>query len=91
MPAALHEPPEYCENCGAAIPPRAAACPECGADESTGWANAECEDPDEDFDYDDFVTREFGKGKPEVVPHGLHWFWWLVGLGLIAALVLMWV
>jgi predicted RNA-binding Zn-ribbon protein involved in translation (DUF1610 family) len=91
MPATLSQTPDYCENCGAAIPPRAAACPECGADESTGWAAAECEDPDEEFDYEDFVEREFGKGKPEVVPHGLHWFWWLVGLGLIAALILMWV
>ncbi len=30
-------PPEYCENCGAGIPPNAAACLECGADEDTGW------------------------------------------------------
>lgn len=30
--------PEYCANCGAAIPPAAHACPECGADERTGWA-----------------------------------------------------
>ena len=90
MPATHSQTPDYCENCGVAIPPRAAACPECGADETTGWADSECEDPDEEFDYDEFVAREFGENEPEVIPQGLHWFWWLVGLGLIAAMVLMW-
>lgn len=84
-------PPEYCDNCGAGIPENAAACPECGADEATGWDGYSFEDPDEEFDYDDFVAHEFGQGKTETIPHGLHWFWWLVGVGLIVALVLMWV
>ncbi|PTY07345.1 zinc ribbon domain-containing protein [Opitutaceae bacterium EW11] len=30
-------PPPYCAQCGAEIPPNARACPECGADERTGW------------------------------------------------------
>ena len=30
-------PPEECANCGAVIPRGAKACPECGADERTGW------------------------------------------------------
>ena len=90
MPATHSQTPDYCENCGVAIPPRAAACPECGADETTGWADPECEDPDGEFDYEEFVAREFGEDEPEVIPKGLHWFWWLVGLGLIAAMVLMW-
>jgi len=25
------------------------------------------------------------------VPTGLHWFWWVVGVGLLAALIWMWV
>jgi predicted nucleic acid-binding Zn ribbon protein len=29
--------PDHCAICGAAIPPKARACPECGADERTGW------------------------------------------------------
>ena len=90
MPATHSQTPDYCENCGAGIPPRAAACPECGADETTGWADAECEYPDKEFDYDEFIAREFEENKSEVIPQGLHWFWWLVGLGLIAAMVLMW-
>jgi hypothetical protein len=45
--------------------------------------------PAEDFDYDDFVKREFGK-----TPHrriGIKWYWWLtaaVVLGCFAWLVL---
>jgi hypothetical protein len=38
--------------------------------------------PDEDFDYDEFVAREFGK-----VPHkrlGAKWYWWLLGVFLLA-------
>lgn len=29
--------PDNCGICGATIPPNARACPECGADEQTGW------------------------------------------------------
>jgi hypothetical protein len=29
-------PPEFCPNCGAEVPRKAKACPECGADEETG-------------------------------------------------------
>lgn len=85
--------PEICPNCGAEVPPNAKACPECGADEQTGWSEEArvggVDLPDEDFDYDDFVQREFG-GKKSPVPRGLHWFWWLVALGVLAALVALW-
>jgi hypothetical protein len=29
-----------CPNCGAAVPLKAKACPECGSDEETGWSEA---------------------------------------------------
>ena len=86
-------PPKFCDHCGADIPSNAAACPECGADEHSGWGHHEHQGldlPDEGFDYDKFIAREFGKGKKEVVPQGLHWFWWIVGLGLVTALIWMW-
>jgi|TARA_B100001971_G_scaffold197482_1_gene206238 hypothetical protein len=88
-------PPEICENCGANVPPNAIVCPKCGTDEETGWnENVHTQGlglPDEDFDYDEFIEREFGDDKPGVIPHSLHWFWWLVGISLIGALICMWV
>ncbi len=84
--------PEICPNCGAEVPPKARACPECGADEQTGWSEEArvggLDLPDENFDYNDFVKREFG-GK-SVVPRGLHWFWWVVGLVLLVVILTFW-
>ena len=34
-------PRTHCPHCGATLPPRALACPDCGSDESTGWAPVE--------------------------------------------------
>ncbi len=81
-----------CPNCGAEVPKRAKACPECGSDEQTGWS-AEAESsgldlPDEEFDYADFVKKEFGDKSP--VPRGLHWFWWLVAIIVIVAFFVFW-
>ena len=82
--------PEICPNCGADVPPNSRACPECGADEETGWsdeAKYEALDlPDENFNYDEFVEREFGSKKPK--PHGIPWFWWVIAIVLVAAFVL---
>jgi uncharacterized membrane protein YvbJ len=84
--------PDLCPNCGAEVPRRARACPQCGADEQTGWSEVAqtsgLELPDQEFDYDDFVEREFGGKKP--VPRGIHWFWWLVALGLVIAFLVFW-
>jgi hypothetical protein len=85
-------PPEICPNCGAAVPPKAKACPECGADEQTGWSEAARTDgldlPDENFDYDDFVKREFG--GQSTVPRGVHWFWWVIALLVVVAFLALW-
>jgi len=84
-------PHEICPCCGAGVPPNAKACPECGADENTGWsedAGAEgLELPDENFDYEEFVKREFGGGK-NPKPRGIHWFWWVVAIVILGVLVL---
>ena len=85
--------PEICPHCGAELPRRARACPECGADEETGWsekAGTEHLDlPEEAFDYREFASRDFGSSSPK--PRGTHWFWWvtavLVLLGMILWLV----
>jgi hypothetical protein len=82
-------PPEICPNCGAEVPPKASACPQCGSDEKTGWSEKARTDgldlPDENFNYDEFVQHEFG-GKSQK-PRGVSWFWWLVALLLLAAIV----
>lgn len=79
-----------CGVCGAEVPDKALACPDCGADERTGlYGN---EDPfaelalpatDEDFSYEEFMRREFGKSPR---PHGLPWIWWVTGLLLLGAI-----
>ncbi len=56
------------------------------------WEQDEAHDgldlPEDDFDYDDFVEREFGRG-PRRPQQG--WLWWGVGIGLLAlfAIVLL--
>jgi uncharacterized membrane protein YvbJ len=89
----MRKPPETCPNCGADVPPDAKACPECGADEHTGWSEEAryggLDLPEENFDYEEFVKREFVKGSR--VPRGLHWFWWIVAILALLAFVLFWV
>ena len=87
----LPRTPEVCPVCNEDVPPGALACPECGADHKSGWReDAEGYDglnlPDEDFNYDDFVKQEFG---PRVKPSGLKVIWWIAGIVLIVALILM--
>jgi hypothetical protein len=83
--------PDVCPNCGAEVPPKAKACPECGSDEQTGWSDeaptGSLDLPEEEFDYDGFVKREFGGNHP--VPHGIRWWWWVAGIALLLALLLL--
>lgn len=41
--------------------------------------------PDEDFDYEDYVEREFG-GKPHR-QIGIAWYWWVTAVVLLAAMI----
>jgi hypothetical protein len=52
------------------------------------WEQSETYDgldlPDDDFDYDEYVAREFGK-----TPHrqiGIPWYWWLLAIALLVAM-----
>ena len=84
--------PETCPNCGADLPRRARACPECGADETTGWSDSAIGQhlglPEDSFDYEEFVSNEFGE-EPKLKPRGLAWGWWVVAVALIAGFVWM--
>ena len=59
--------PDTCPICGADVPGGAKACPECGADERTGWSEEAYVSglnlPDDSFDYDQFVQREFNSAN----------------------------
>ena len=82
-------PPETCPNCGADVPPKAKACPGCGACDATGWSEQAPTDgldlPDESFDYEDYVEREFGSKK--AIVRGLHPFWWITAVLVLFALL----
>lgn len=82
--------PEICPNCGAEVPPNAKACPDCGACEETGWSEAARTSglslPDDEFNHDEFVEREFGQRKQR--HHGTIWFWSVIGV-LLAAIILI--
>jgi hypothetical protein len=92
MPAAQRQTPEICPACGAEVPPRAWACPECGADEKTGWNEEATESdgldlPEETFDYEKTLQNEGLKSPAR--PPTLAWPWWALGIILIAALVIL--
>jgi predicted nucleic acid-binding Zn ribbon protein len=77
--------PEECANCGAAVPRGARACPECGADERTGWREQSV------YDGLDLPEEAFGD---ESEPHarrqrraGLSWYWVATAVLLIALFV----
>ena len=72
--------PAQCAICGADIPPRAQACPECGADDRTGWREQSVYDglnlPDEE------MPPAVGRKGPAV-------FWWLTAVALLAGVALL--
>lgn len=84
-------PPETCANCGAAIPRRARACPECGADERTGWREASVHDgldlPETAWQEDAEAGDSPPTGRRARRINGVPWHWWCVGLALLAVLV----
>lgn len=84
------KPPGQCPACGEWVPRGAAACDDCGACEKSGWSGDTHADgldlPDNEFDYDDFIAREFGgkSTRPSLTSN----FWWWVALALLIAFVL---
>ena len=81
--------PKVCPVCGEDVPPRALACPECGADHNSGWREGAMDAdglrlPDEEFDYEEFAKREFGPGAGAP---GIQPIWWITAVVLLAALV----
>jgi hypothetical protein len=83
--------PDNCPVCGEDVPRGAAACPECGADHLSGWredadTTGGLDLPDEEFNYDEFVKKEFGN---EVKPEGISWAWWAAAVAALLAFIAM--
>jgi hypothetical protein len=83
-----HSPFFICPHCGVAVRAGAVFCPSCGASDESGWADGDEDygdlgdgDEDEEFDYQDFVRREF----PDQAEPGARGFRRL----LVAAIVLL--
>ncbi len=81
-------PPSECPVCGAAVPPKAKACPNCGADERSGWNEDDArydglDLPDSAFEDDDAPAS--GR-RPRGTPAGIHPLWWIVALLLLLLL-----
>lgn len=82
--------PAECPVCGAAVPRNAHACPECGADERTGWNEEDTrydglDLPDHAFGENDSVGSPPGSTPRHVNGIALHW--WLLAVLLLAAVI----
>lgn len=87
------DPPDVCPVCGEDVPRGSLACPECGADHNSGWRlDADTQNalnlPDDDFDYDEFVQREFGA---RVKPAGIKTIWWITAIVLLALSIALYI
>ena len=70
-----------CPNCGADVPVGAAACRECGSDDSTGWS--------EDTLYDGLDLPDPGYGPEEPAPAPSRFPWKAVAIGMVVLFVLL--
>lgn len=75
-------PPDECAQCGAAIPRSARACPECGADERTGWRETSIYDGlDLPVEEADATPGRRGPRTPRI--NGIPWYWWCVAIAVV--------
>ncbi|MFM2170579.1 MAG: hypothetical protein RI957_808 [Verrucomicrobiota bacterium] len=69
--------------------PRCARPPRKRAREKKSWEQDRSADgldlPDDDFDYDDFIAREWGSTPQQKI--GIAWYWYLVALLLLIAML----
>jgi predicted nucleic acid-binding Zn ribbon protein len=81
-------PPDECANCGADIPRNARACPECGADERTGWRETSIYDG---LDLPDAASANEDADNARKGPRhaaGLPWYWAAAMILMLAILIL---
>ena len=80
-----------CPSCGAEVRVGSRGCSRC-AGKTADWEKEDYLDgvdmPEDasEFDYNDFVKREFGGGGPSrVKPHHIKWKWWITAVLLLSA------
>ncbi len=90
-----------CPGCDQEVPVGSCGCPRCNPPskrrkrtraaahgrgrKQTGYPDG-LDLPDDDFDYDAYIAREFGQKPHRRI--GIAWYWWLTGavlLGIFAA------
>src|SRR5438045_1285988 len=93
MPERPLPPPDECANCGASIPKTAKACPECGADERTGWRETSVYDgmdlPEEAWRAADATSdTSKPKGRWRIARvNDITWYYWTISIALIMLLL----
>ena len=86
-----------CPVCGTEVFANAKACPECGADDRSGWR----EDADQidsysaldltdedDFSYDKFIVEEFGDSPKRPLK---DYIWWIAAIVVLVAFLVAFV
>ena len=90
-----------CPGCDHEVPVGSRGCPYCNptpkrrrpkaaaSRAKRSWEQDSAHDgldlPDENFDYDDFIAREFG-GKPHR-RIGIKWYWWATAVVVLALII----
>jgi predicted nucleic acid-binding Zn ribbon protein len=82
-------PPSECPVCGAAVPRGAKACPECGADERSGWNEDDARYDGLDLPEEAFDEAHRSQRKP--ARRNLHPVWVIVGVLTLVALILVFI
>ncbi len=79
-----------CPYCGELIKEKAKVCSHCGSDEQTGWSDQthlDGIDLNDDFDYDELVSKEFSTMKKSI-PWWKSWTWtWKNGIAVFMLLL----
>ncbi len=87
-----------CPHCGADVPAPATFCRECGASDESGWGedddgsdvDASAGYEEDDFDYDDYISREFPQyGDTANKYQAKQWFVGLIVVILCVGLLLL--
>jgi len=82
--------PSECPICGAHVPKGALACPNCGADERTGWNEETTQYDDMDIPESAFESDSVPKRsihRRATASSGVTYFTWIVAVALLALIL----